>query len=81
MVNYEYRDLVKELFAGQDLAREYSETGEEVDVNKLIRTAKAIDFYNTHKRNFTSQQRTGIDLLIQGLSGLCSAGIREEEVA
>ncbi|MEK6913049.1 MAG: hypothetical protein AABW47_00050 [Nanoarchaeota archaeon] len=68
MVNYEYRDLVHELLAGQDLIRECSETGEEVDFSKLIRTTRAINFYRTHKEKYTLEQRTGITLLIQGIN-------------
>ena len=72
MVNYEYRDLVDELLAGQDLVREFYDKKEAADKTGLVRTFSAIKFYNSHKNNFTLSQREGLDLLIQGISNICS---------
>lgn len=77
MVNYEYRDLVNELLKGQDLIRETCENQEPVNTIKLSRTFKAINFYSTHKNNFSPKQREGLDLLVQGISNLCSAGCKK----
>ncbi len=72
MVNYEYRDLVHELLKGQDLVREAHEKNESVNTIKLARTFKAINFYGSHRSNFTVEQRKGLDLLVQGISNICS---------
>ncbi|VVB82718.1 Uncharacterised protein [uncultured archaeon] len=70
MVNYEYRDLVEELIKGQYLVRESPR--KEIDSNELMKTFNAIIFYNSHKRNFNSEQREGIELLIGEFSKSCS---------